>query len=99
MTLIKNSYGLIGRWKKKEVIDQRLTEIEPDRYETWFDLAQTRIQLGKTNQATGDLRTALQKHRDSESNSTDIRTAMMTNDLFKPFLEHPDIRPFLKKAP
>jgi len=99
LTLIKNSYGLIGRWKKKEVIDQRLTEIEPDRYETWFDLAQTRIQLGKTNQATGDLRTALQKHRDSESNSTDIRTAMMTNDLFKPFLEHPDIRPFLKKAP
>ena len=99
LTLIKNSYGLIGRWKDKEEIDQRLTEIEPDRYETWFDLAQTRIQLGKTNQAVDDLRTALQKHRDSESNSTYIRTAMMTNNLFRPFREHPDIKPFLKKDP
>ena len=99
LTLIKNSYRLIGRWKEKEDIDQRLTEIEPDRYETWFDLAQTRIQLGKTNQAVNDLKIALQKHNDSETNSTDIRTAVMTNDLFKPVRNHPDIKPFLKNNP
>ncbi len=99
LTLIKNSYGLIGSWEEKEAIDKRLTNIEPNRYETWFDLAQTRIQLGKTNQALGDLKIALQKHITSETNSTDIRSAVMTNDLFKPFRKHPEIEPLLNEAP
>ncbi len=99
LTLIKNSYGLIRRWNEKETIDQRLTKIEPNRYETWFDLAQTRIQLGKTNQALADLKIALQKHSTSETNSTDIRSAIMTNDLFKPFRKHPEIEPLLNQSP
>ncbi|MDP6904599.1 MAG: DUF2723 domain-containing protein [Verrucomicrobiota bacterium] len=99
LTLIKNSYRLIEHWKEKEAVDQRLAEIEPDRYESWFDLAQTRIRLGKTNEAVDDLIIALKKHKDSETNSTDIRSAVITNDLFKPIRDHPEIKTLLKTTP
>jgi len=99
LTLIKNSFRLIEHWEEKENVDQRLTEIEPDRYESWFDLARTRIRLGKTNEAVDNLKMALKKHQSSETNSTDIRSVITTNDLFKPVRDHPEIKPLLETSP
>lgn len=99
LTLIKNSYGLISHWKEKETIDQRLTKIEPDQYAPWFDLAQTRLQLGKTNEALSALVRALSIYKNSETNAIDILASVKTNDLFIPLRENPKVKPFLKTEP
>ena len=99
LTLIKNGYGLIAHWKEKEKIDQLLIEIQPDQYAPWFDLAQTRLRLGKTNEALKDLVRALSIHKNSETNVTDIRATVKTNDLFRPIRDHPEIKPLLETSP
>ncbi|SVE02955.1 uncharacterized protein METZ01_LOCUS455809, partial [marine metagenome] len=99
LTLIKNSYGLISHWKEKETIDQRLTKIEPDQYAPWFHLAQTRLQLGKTNEALSALVRALSIYKNSETNAIDILASVKTNDLFIPLRENPKVKPFLKTEP
>ena len=99
LTLIKNSYGLISDWKEKEIIDLRLTEIDPENFAPWFDLAQTRLQLGNTNKALENLVQALSIHQNSETNSIDLKEAIQTNDLFAPLRENQKIKQLLKTGP
>ena len=96
LTLIKNSYGLISHWKEKEQIDLRLTEIDPKSYAPWFDLAQTRLQLGMTNEALENLVRALSIHKNSDTNTNNLTGTIRTNDLFAPLRDHPKIKPFLE---
>ena len=99
LTYLKNSYGLIGDWKKKEVIDQKLTIIDPENYAPWFDLAQTRLQLDKKEEALAALTQALSLYQKSETNMINIHTAIKTNNLFAPLREHPKIKQLLKTGP
>ena len=100
LTLIKNAYGLIQRWEKKAVIDEKLTTLTPEDYAPWFDLAQTRLQLQQTNRATQALKEALTRfEKETESSSAvNIIDTIRTNAIFDPLREHPEIKPFLEEA-
>ena len=57
-----------------DLIDMIATnEIDPKSYAPWFDLAQTRLQLGMTNEALENLVRALSIHKSSDTNTNNLQ--------------------------
>jgi hypothetical protein len=96
LTAIKNAYGLIGDWEGKLKVDLQLTEHEPGSYAAWFDLSKTHIRLKHTNESTQAMLKALTLFENSEIKIPDIMPILLTNALFKPLREQPEIKKILK---
>ncbi len=85
---VANAYNQLRNLPKLENALQRLTEVEPGVPEGWYDLANLRVALGKTNEALQNLQRALELNRmrlAKDPKAPNLTVALRTNEQFKQF--------------
>jgi tetratricopeptide (TPR) repeat protein len=88
-------YAQVGNFQKLETVLQKLTSLQPDMPEGWYDLARLEVLLGKRDDALKDLQTSINlsdERLKTNSKAVDIRKAASAEPGFGPLRGSPDFQ-------
>ncbi|MDB6015713.1 MAG: hypothetical protein JWR19_202 [Pedosphaera sp.] len=85
----------MGNYPKLEVALEKLTQLDPASPEAWYDLAGLKAAVGKTNDALGNLRHALEANAQrlaKDPKASNLLLTFRADNRFSSFRDSPEIR-------
>jgi len=82
---VASAYAQLQQGSKLEAVLEKLVKVSPDSPEAWYDLASTRAQIGKTNEALAALGKALElstQRLTKQPSARDLKKNAATNQSF-----------------
>jgi len=92
---VASAYAQLQQGARLEAVLEKLVHISPDSPEAWYDLASTRAQLGKTNEALTALGKALElstQRLAKQPSARDLKKNAATNQSFLAFHGLPEFQ-------